>query len=161
MTAIIACAFVSFRSSFFGVGCKDDATHRYNGMDLCRPHWLYESGAIPVCGLCRNSRYSDAWVIQAEHTCTEGDRGWDCMHFEGVEYCACESNAKDEFESATCVRYHGMPVIIPEGTMCEDCEDENEAETIFRENFHCYDCVRAFEAGDQEYKDMMDHSGQY
>ena len=154
MTAIIACAFVSFRSSFFGVGCKDDATHRYNGMDLCRPHWLYESGAIPVCGLCRNSRYSDAWVIQAEHTCTEGDRGWDCMHFEGVEYCACESNAKDEFESER------TPELIVDGE-CVDCEYENEAETLRDGVPICYECVRDWEASDQEYKDMLDHSGQY
>ena len=161
MTAIIACAFVSFRWSFFGEGCKDDATLLYNGMNLCRAHWLYESGAIPVCGLCRNSRYADAWVIQAEHTCTEGDRGWDCMHFEGVEYCDCESEAKEAFESATSVRYNGMPVIIPADAMCEDCEDENEAEVIFREHYSCYDCVRAIEASDQEYKDMLDNSGQY
>ena len=157
MTAsLIACAFVSFRSSFFGVGCKDDATHRYNGMDLCRAHWFYESGAFPVCGLCRNSRYEDTWVIQSEHTCTEGDRGWDCMHFEHVEYCNCESEATDSFESAD-----RTSAVIPADAMCEDCEDENEAEVMFRGHYSCYECVSAIEASDQEYKDMLDHSGQY
>jgi hypothetical protein len=157
MTAsLIACAFVSFRSSFFGEGCKNDATHRYNDMDLCRSHWLYESGAFPVCGLCQNPRYEDAWVIQAEHTCTEGDRGWDCMHFEGVSYCDCESESQVAFESA-----NRETAVIPAGTMCEDCEDENEAEVVFREHYSCYECVSAIEAGDQEYKDMLDHSGQY
>jgi len=152
--SVIACAFVSFRSSFFGEGCKDDATLLYNGMNLCRAHWLYESGAIPVCGLCRNSRYADAWVIEAEHTCTEGDRGWDCMHFEGVEYCDCESKAKEAFESER------TPEVIVDGE-CVDCEYENEADVMREGVPTCYECVRDWEASDQEYKDMLDHSGQY
>lgn len=155
MTAsLIACAFVSFRSSFFGEGCKNDATHRYNDMDLCRSHWLYESGAFPVCGLCQNTRYEDAWVIQSEHTCTAGDQGYDCMHFEGVEYCDCESASKDAYESA-----NREPAVID--APCEDCEYENEADVLRNGVPTCYECVADYEAGDQEYKDMLDHSGQY
>ena len=149
----IACAFVSFRSSFFGVGCKNDATHRYNDMDLCRAHWLYESGAFPVCGLCKNSRYEDTWVIQDEHTCIEGDRGWDCMHFEGVSYCDCESESQVAFESAT-----REPVVLAE---CRDCEYENEADTVRYGVPICYECMRDIESSDAYYKDMMDASGQY
>jgi hypothetical protein len=78
------------------------------------------------------------------------------MCFEGVSYCDCESEAQAAFESAD-----RETAIIPAGTMCEDCEDENEAEVVFREHYSCYDCVSAIEASDQEYKDMLDHSGQY
>ena len=152
----IACAFVSYARFVGGRQCDESATHRVDTRDFCRAHWLYETGAIPVCGLCGNTRYADAWVVQAEHTCYAGDRGWDCMCFENVESCYCESNATEAFESAD-----REIAVIPADAMCEDCEDENEAEVMFRGHYSCYECVSAIEAGDQEYKDMMDNSGQY
>ena len=140
MSAIF-CAFVSFRSSFFGEGCKDDATHRYNDMDLCRAHWIYESGAYPICGLCKNSRYEDAWVAQAEHTCYAGDQGWDCMHFEDVSYCDCESEAKDSFESAPRTPAEPVAAVMPENWECQECED-GDAFCTDPDSEYCDQCAK-------------------
>lgn len=155
----LACEFVSYARFVNGRVCGDEATHRVDTRDLCRAHWLYESGAFPVCGLCKNPRYEDTWVIQAEHTCTEGDRGWDCMHFEGDEHCDCESQAKESFETAD-----RTPAVV-DGA-CVDCEYENEADVLYVNHKGeqvptCYECVRDIEDSDAYYKDMMDASGQY
>ena len=153
----IACGFTSYKHYVGGRACGSDATHRLNDEDLCRDHWLYNSSAYPVCGACGLSKYSDVRVIQWEHTCYEGDQGWDCMHFENNnEHCECESSALEAFEIA-----NREIAVIPADAMCEDCEDENEAEVMFRGHYSCYECVSAIEASDQEYKDMMDASGQY
>jgi hypothetical protein len=155
----LACEFVSYARFVNGRVCGDEATHRVDTRDLCRAHWLYESGAFPVCGLCKNPRYEDTWVIQAEHTCTEGDRGWDCMHFEGDEHCDCESQAKESFETAD-----RTPAVV-DGA-CVDCEYENEADVLYVNHDGeqvptCYECVRDYEDSAAYYKDMMDASGQY
>jgi hypothetical protein len=83
------------------------------------------------------------------------------MCFEGVSYCDCESEAQVAFESAD-----RTPEAVLDGP-CEECEYENEADVFYVRSRDgvvvptCYECVRDYEAGDQEYKDMMDHSGQY
>ena len=150
----LACEFVSYARFMGGRQCEETATHRVDTRDFCRAHWLYESGAIPVCGLCGNSRYADAWVVQAEHTCYAGDQGWDCMCFEHVESCYCESNATEAFESET-----RTPAVV-DGP-CVDCEYENEADVLRDGVLICYECVRDIEDSDAYYKDMMDASGQY
>jgi hypothetical protein len=151
----IACVFVSYKHYVAGRACGSDATHRLNDEDLCRDHWLYNSSAYPVCGACGLSKYADVRVIQREHTCYEGDQGWDCMHFENDnEHCECESSALEAFEITTRVE------VIVDGA-CADCEYENEADVIRDGVLWCYDCVRDQEASDAYYKDMMDASGQY
>jgi hypothetical protein len=152
--SVIACEFVSYKHYVAGRACGREATLRLNDEDLCRDHWLYNSSAYPVCGACGFSKYEDVRVIQREHTCYEGDQGWDCMHFEHEqEYCECESSALEAFESAT-----REPVVLAE---CRDCEYENEADTVRYGVPICYECMRDIESSDAYYKDMMDASGQY
>ena len=152
----IACVFVSYKHYVGGRACGSDATHRLNDEDLCRDHWLYNSSAYPVCGACGLSKYADVRVIQREHTCYEGDQGWDCMHFENDnEHCECESSALEAFEIVT-----RTPEVIVDGA-CVDCEHDNEAETLRNGVPICYECVREYEESDAYYKDMMDASGQY
>jgi hypothetical protein len=127
----IACGFISYKHYVGGRPCGNDATHRVLGdtsmgevaIDLCRDHWLYTTGAYPVCGLCGNSKYSDVRVIQREHTCYEGDRGWDCMHFENDEHCDCEGTATLAFDEADRTPVVPVAAVMPEGWECEECQD--------------------------------------
>ena len=155
----LACEFVSYARLVGGRQCERSATHRVDTRDFCRAHWLYETNAFSACGLCGNVNDKDSWIIQSEHTCYAGDQGWDCMCFENVDSCYCESNATEAFENED-----RTPAVV-DGP-CVDCEYENEADVLYVNHKGeqvptCYECVRDIEDSDAYYKDMMDASGQY
>ena len=129
----LACEFVSYARFVGGRECGEPVTHAYDGTPLCRDHYIYESRAYAVCNKCHASRWEEVRVFEREHTCSAGDQGYDCMHFEDATYCTCE----EESRVILCVQCEELARPSHHEEMCEGCLEESVAEDRFLYETYC------------------------